>query len=70
MIEIKQCCGSGLALDSSLDQDPSSQSGSGRANMTHKTLDPASLEMLDPVPDSVNPDPQHWKKITGTLEIY
>jgi hypothetical protein len=26
----------------------------------HQTLDPESLEMLDPDPNSMNPDPQHW----------
>jgi hypothetical protein len=25
-----------------------------------KTLDPDSLEMMDPDPDSMNPDPQNW----------
>jgi hypothetical protein len=40
MIEIKQCCGSGLALDASLDQDPSSQSGSGTRASREKVVPP------------------------------
>jgi hypothetical protein len=58
-----------MALDSSLDQDPSSGSGSGRANMTHKTLDPDSLAMLDLDSDSMNLCPQHWEKLPVPLKF-
>ncbi len=37
--------------------------------MVIKTLDPDLLEMLDPDPDSMNPDPQPCKKVVFFLHL-